>query len=81
MEDRMIATETNEEARKALTSHRKEAEQMKADFEMKGIRVIGLEIHGKIKEMADFKERNSFVQVVELKENGKPLPAILPPNL
>ncbi len=80
IEDRMVATETNEEARKALISHRKEAEQMKADFELRGIRIIGLELHGKIKEMADFKERNLFVQVVELKENGKSQPAILPPN-
>lgn len=80
MEDRMVATETNEEARKALTSHRKEAEQMTSDLELRGIRVIGLELHGKTNVMADFQERNSFVRVVELKENGKPQPAILPPK-
>lgn len=81
MEDRMVATETNEEARNALISHRKEAEQMASDFDLRGIRVIGLELHGKTRELADFKEKNSFVRAVELKENGKPQPAILPPNL
>lgn len=78
LEDRMAATESNEEARKALIPHRKEAEQMESDFELRGIRVIGLELHGKAKEMAGFKEKNSFVRVIELKKDGKPQLAILP---
>ena len=74
----MVATETNEEARKALVQHRKEAEQMASDFDLVGIRVVGLELHGKAKEIAGFKEKNSFVRVIELKEYGKPQSAILP---
>lgn len=78
IEDRMLATETNDDLRKAITSHRKEADQMNVDFEKNGIRVIGVEVAGRAIDMQDFKEKNSFVRVIELKENGKPQSAILP---
>jgi len=80
MEDKMFATETDEEARKALISHRKESEEMISDFKRRGIRIIGLDLYGKIKEISTFKEKNSFVRAIELKENGEPQSAILPPD-
>lgn len=78
IEERMIAKETDEKTRKTLFSHRREAEQMVADFDLRGIRVVGMAFHGKAKDLADFKERNSFVRVIELQESGKPQPAIIP---
>jgi hypothetical protein len=77
-EDRMIVAETNIDLRKALISHRAEAGQMKADFNEKGIRIIGLEVYGHAKDIGAFAEKNPFVRVIELKEKGKPQPAILP---
>jgi len=78
MEDKMLVTATNAELRNAITTHRKEADQMKADFDKNGIRVIGVEVGGRAKDIQDFKDRNSFARVIELKENGKPQPAIVP---
>lgn len=78
MEDKMFVTATNAELRNAITAHRKEADQMKADFDKNGIRVVGVEVDGRAMDIQDFKEKNSFVRIVEIKENGKPQPAILP---
>jgi hypothetical protein len=80
LEDRMTATEQNREAREALLPHRKEAEQMIADFDKNGVRVIAIEARGKAKEIADFKEKVTFVRVIELTDAGTPQPAILPGN-
>lgn len=77
-EDRMIAAEVDSDRRKALIKHRAEADQMKADFNEKGLRIIGVEIHGQAKDISIFAEQNPFVRVIELKEKGKPQPAILP---
>ncbi len=78
LEDSMLRTETDDGLRKAIVIHRKEADQMKTDFEKNGIRVIGVEFYGRVKDIQDFKEKNSFVRVLELKEKGKPQSAILP---
>jgi hypothetical protein len=78
MTAKMEASETDETARNALAMHRKQAEQSKRDLEIHGLRIIGVELKGKAKAIKDFKEKNPFVRVVELKENGKPQPAILP---
>lgn len=77
-EDKMLATETNAELRNAMVAHRKEADQMKADFEKNGIRVVGVEVVGRLRDMQDFKGRTPFVRVIELKETGKKQPAIVP---
>ncbi len=76
--NKLIANETNDELRKALEVNRKQAEQMQIDYQEKGIRVIGIGLYGTAKNISDFKERNSFVHVVELKERGVPQPAIIP---
>ena len=78
MEDRVLAYQTNPELRNALIVHRKEADQMKADFDKNGIRVVGVEVVGRVRDMQDFRDRNAFVRVIELKENGKKQPAIVP---
>ncbi len=78
IDSKILASETDADLRKAITSHRNEAKQMKQDFDEKGIRVIAIELHGKAKDIQDFKKKNSFVRVVELKEKGKPQPAIIP---
>lgn len=78
LEDRMLATVPEDDLRKAITSHRKEADQMKEDFDKNGIRVVGVEVAGRARDIHAFRERNSFVRVIELKQNGKPQPAILP---
>lgn len=78
IEDKALASETNNDLRKAMTDHRKEADQMKADFEKNGIRVIGVEVAGRARDVQDFKEENSFVRVIELTERGKPQSAIIP---
>lgn len=78
MEDKMIASEQDQGVRAALIAHRQEAEQVKADVEQRGLRLIGVEFHGKARAIMEFKERNRFVRVVELKESGKPQPAVLP---
>ncbi|MDB5841730.1 MAG: hypothetical protein JWQ23_3682 [Herminiimonas sp.] len=75
---RMAAVETDHEAREALISHLRKAEDMKFDLRQKGIRIVGVELYGKAKELADFRDKNSFVKVIELKVPGKPQPAILP---
>jgi hypothetical protein len=54
LEDDMIATEANDELREAITKHRKEVEQMRADFEEKGLRIIGVEVSGKARDIQDF---------------------------
>lgn len=77
-EDRMLATEINGDLRNAIAAHRKEADQMKADFEKNGIRAVGVDVMGRARDIQDFKERNSFVRVVELKENENPQPVIVP---
>lgn len=77
-EDKMLTTETNEDLRNAIITHRKEADQMKADFEKNGIRIIGIEVAGRAHNINEFKEQNSFVRVIELHENVKPQPAIVP---
>ncbi|KKU81594.1 MAG: hypothetical protein UY07_C0014G0014 [Parcubacteria group bacterium GW2011_GWA1_47_8] len=78
IEDKMLVTEANDDLRTAITSHRKEADQMKTDFEKNGIRVIGVEVQGRARDIQDLKEKNSFVRVIELKEHAKPQPAIVP---
>lgn len=78
MEDKMLVTATNAELRNAITTHRKEADQMKADFDKNGIRVVGVEVAGRAMDIQGFKDKNAFVRVIELKENGKPQPAIVP---
>lgn len=78
LEDNVLATGINDDLRKAIVNHRKEADQMKVDFEKNGIRVVGVEVQGRAKDIQDFKEKNSFVRVIELKERGKPQSAILP---
>lgn len=78
VENNILAAETDENLRKAVIAHQKEADQMMTDFEERGIRVIGVEFFGKAKDVQDFMDRNSFVRVLELKEDGKPQPAIVP---
>ncbi|MDO8604754.1 MAG: hypothetical protein Q7K40_05185 [bacterium] len=78
IEDRAVVTETNVELRNAMVAHRKEADQMKADFDKNGISVVGVEVSGRARDIEDFKNKNSFVRVIELKQNGKPQPAIVP---
>jgi hypothetical protein len=78
MEDKMLVTATNADLHNAIIAHRKEADQMKADFDKNGIRVVGVEVGGRAKDIQDFKDRNAFVRVIELKENGKPQSAIVP---
>ncbi len=78
IEDNLLSTETDESLRLALIKHRKEAEQMKQDFEERGLRIIGVELYGKAKDIQNFKEEHGFVRVIEVVEKGKPQSAILP---
>ena len=78
IEDKALAAETNDDLRTAMADHRKEADQMKADFEKNGIRVVGVEVAGRARDVQDFREKNSFVRVIELTERGKPQSAIVP---
>lgn len=78
VEVQMSSSATDGNLQKAIVAHNKEAEQMKADFEEKGLRIIGIELSGKAKHIKDFMDGNSFVRVVELQEDGKHQPAILP---
>ncbi|AKM78699.1 MAG: hypothetical protein UY19_C0008G0058 [Candidatus Wolfebacteria bacterium GW2011_GWA2_47_9b] len=77
-EDRMIVAEKDDNLRKALITHRTEADQMKTDFKKRGIRVVGVEVYGQAKDINTFAGENPFVRVIELKEKGKPQSAILP---
>lgn len=76
--DSLLSKETDESLRLALTKHRKEAEQMKQDFDERGLRIIGVELHGKARDIQNFKDEHSFVRVIEVVEKGKPQSAILP---
>lgn len=78
IEDKALAAETNDDLRTAMADHRKEADQMKADFEKNGIRVVGVEVTGRARDVQDFRAKNSFVRVIELIEHGKPQSAIVP---
>ena len=78
IEDNLLSTETDESLRLALIKHRKEAEQMKQDFEERGLRIIGVELYGKAKDIQNFKDEHGFVRVIEVVEKGKPQSAILP---
>lgn len=78
IEDNLLSTETDEGLRLALIKHRKEAEQMKQDFDERGLRIIGVELHGKARDIQNFKDEHGFVRVIEVVEKGKPQSAILP---
>ena len=78
IEDNLLSTETDEGLRLALIKHRKEAEQMKQDFDERGLRIIGIELHGKARDIQNFKDEHGFVRVIEVVEKGKPQSAILP---
>lgn len=77
IENNTVGGMRDDNFRKALIAHKKEAEQMRADFEEKGLRIIGVELYGKARHIQDFWDENSFARVVELKSK-KPQPAILP---
>lgn len=78
MEDQMPSMATDVNLQKAIIAHRKESEQMRVDFEERGLRIIGVELYGKAKHIGNFKDETPFVRVIELKEDGKPQSAILP---
>lgn len=78
IEDNLLSTETDEGLRLALIKHRKEVEQMKQDFDERGLRIIGVELHGKARDIQNFKDEHGFVRVIEVVEKGKPQSAILP---
>lgn len=78
IEDNLLSTETDEGLLLALIKHRKEAEQMKQDFDERGLRIIGVELHGKARDIQNFKDEHGFVRVIEVVEKGKPQSAILP---
>lgn len=78
IEDDLLSTEIDEGLRLALVRHRKKAEQMKHDFDEKGLRIIGVELRGKIKDIKNFKDKHGFVRVIEVTEKGKPQSAIFP---
>lgn len=78
IEDNLLSTETDEGLRLALIKHRKEAEQMKQDFDERGLRIVGVELHGKARDIQNFKDEHGFVRVIEVVEKGKPQSAILP---
>jgi hypothetical protein len=78
MEDQMPSMATDETLKKAIIAHRKGSEQMKTDFEERGLRIIGVELSGKAKHIGNFKDETPFVRVVELQEGEKHQPAILP---
>lgn len=78
IEDNLLSTETDEGLRLAFVKYRKEAEQMKQDFEERGLRIIGVELYGKAKDIQNFKDEHGFVRVIEVVEKGKPQSAILP---
>ena len=79
-EEKMLTTNMDDQLRKAIVSHQKEAQQMKIDFQTHGLRIIGIELVGRAQALDTFKESNSFVRVVELKDQSAPQPAILPPK-
>jgi len=78
LEDRMATTAQNYIESAAFESHRREAEQMQADYQANGIRVIGIEVAGAAKDIAAFQQENAFVRVIELTYRGVPQPAMIP---
>lgn len=77
-EEKMLTTKMDDQLRKAIVSHQKEAQQMKLDFQTHGLRIIGIELVGRAQALDTFKENNSFIRVVELKDQDAPQSAILP---
>lgn len=73
----ILRTETDANIRKAVISHLEEADKMSADFEEKGLRIIGIDLSGRAVDIQNFKEKNSFARVIELKEGGRSQSAII----
>lgn len=78
MEEKILRTETDPRLLEAVSVSLKQAEQMETDFEEHGLRIIGLDVSGHAADLQDFKGRRSFTRVIELKEAGRPQPAIVP---
>ena len=64
--------------KKAVNQSIREAKQAIVDFEKNGLRIIGVELQGPAVQVQEFKDKNLFVRIIELKRNGRPQPAILP---
>lgn len=78
LEDKMAIKETDPARREAFAMHRRDAEQMQADFQAHGIRVVGLEVAGRAMDIQRLYAENKFIRVVEVTTVGKPQPAVLP---
>ena len=78
LEEGLAAKESDPELRKAYEEHRKEADHMLQDYEANGLRIVGIEIEGSIRDIDNFRQRSGFVRMVEITRPGVPQPAIVP---
>jgi len=53
-------------------------QQREDDFYQHGLRIIGVELEGRLRDMEQFRSSNGFVRVIELRDENKARPAILP---
>ncbi len=73
---KMMADQENDEVmRTALAARRKAVLQRQDDYAKNGLRIIGIEMQGKAKEIDHFRRNNTgTVRVIEVKEKGLPQP-------
>jgi len=78
IDDGLLQVESDKGLRRAVETHRKESVQMKKDFDETGLRIVGVELAGKVRNINSFKEKHGFVRVIEVRNTAKPQSAILP---
>jgi len=78
MENRLLNTEKDPKLLEAVSADLRAAVQMKADFDRHGLRIIGIDVVGSAADLQSFKTRRPFVRGIELKEDGRPQPSIVP---
>ncbi len=71
VENEMVKETTDEDFHKAVIAKNKETKKMKGNFSEDGLRITGVELYGEAEAIQNFMNKNSFVRVIELLEDGK----------
>lgn len=74
----LLQRESEEESRAALQQSRRELLQQQEEYKREGLRVIGIDLRGKGRDLERFQRVDSSIRVMELRSRNRRESAILP---